>query len=214
MNEINFKENSKIEINKKKILENSICQIEYNNNKGIGFLCKYQSESNILPLLFINIHFLKENEINNNITINLIYKGEIRKIKLNKSRKIFIIKEFGIILIKIKPNKEHIKLNSFLELDNTNYQDNQYYNNIYSKQCIYKFDKNKKNDLLYEKKIIHQIIPILSNNYKIIGIEDFYDKYFFNKNIFEKYYYNKFKFTKENKLNKIIIRYLIKEKKR
>ena len=100
-----------------------LCLLERENNiKSEGFLCKipYPNLSYSLPTIFVNIHFFDGIEINDaKFTIKIIYNNnEIINIKINKSRKIFVIKELKTIIIEIKPNKDHIKLGNFLDLKN------------------------------------------------------------------------------------------------
>jgi len=101
-------------------MKNCICKIYKNNGeKGTGFFCKipYPNQSRLLTVLITNKHVLNENDLKNNNIIKYSLKGdeEIRKIKIDKKRKIYTSKELDITFIEIKQNDD--KINEFLEID-------------------------------------------------------------------------------------------------
>jgi len=54
-------------------MENCICKIYLNNNNiGIGFLCIIPFHNNFLPVLFLNINIINENNKTEKISIILI----------------------------------------------------------------------------------------------------------------------------------------------
>ena len=97
---------------KKKILfqmENCFCKIYLKNDEiGIGFLCKFPFNNNILPVLIANNHIL--NSIYSNKYIKLKFNNEVKEIKIDNSRQKYIWhdKKIDITIIEIKPNKDKI----------------------------------------------------------------------------------------------------------
>ena len=168
-------------------VKNSIVKIENDfsfifkmKEISLGIIFKINLALNkYISILALNINFF--NNINKILYVEI--KGNIERIKINKSRKIHIIKELNIVLIEIEPNKDKIKLdNNFLELDDENYFNKEYIRNINPKKNIYKFKNDNKCILIQKEKYDHCIYPILSpKNNKIIGFESENNRYFFNK---------------------------------
>jgi len=95
-------------------MENCICKIFLKNDEiGIGFLCKFSINNNVLPVLITNNNIL--NNINHNKYIKLNFNNEIKEIKIDNSRKIRHDKNKDITIIEIKPNRD--KIYNYLELD-------------------------------------------------------------------------------------------------
>ena len=70
-------------------MENYICKVYLKNDEiGIGFLCKFPFNNNILPVLIINSHIL--NSIYNNKYIKLKFNNEVKEIKIDNSKKKYI----------------------------------------------------------------------------------------------------------------------------
>ena len=176
---------------KKKILfqmENCICKVYLKDDKiGIGFLCKIPFNNNILPVLITNNYIL--NNIDNNKYIILKFKNEVKKIKIDNSRKKYIKhdKNIDITIIEIKPNRD--KIYNYLELDENDIYKNEkslefkyknraiyiiYYQNeeINVSYGLINEIKNKKNIYYYSKiEEGSSGSPILSlKTFKVIGI--------------------------------------------
>ena len=105
----------------------SIYSINCDESKGSGFLCliNFPEQSNKLKVLVTNYHVLFETQIDKckekNITFkdkNIIFKNDHKTytIKIDKTRKYYINKEYDIIFIEIK-DEDNLNQNSFLEID-------------------------------------------------------------------------------------------------
>ena len=67
---------------------NCTCMIyQKDGKKGTGFFCKIPILNNHLPILITNNHILNEKDIENNKKIELIINNEVKKIKIDNSRK-------------------------------------------------------------------------------------------------------------------------------
>ena len=139
---------------KKKILfqmKSSICKIYLKNNEiGIGFLCKFPFNNNVLPALFINSHIL--NNIDKNKYIKLKFNDEAKEIKMDNSRKKYIRydKNIDIAIIEIKPNRD--KIYNYLELDE---------NAIYQNEKNIELENKKEQYILYiikMKKLMYHMV--------------------------------------------------------
>jgi len=215
----------------KKILfqmENCICIIyQEDGGKGTGFFCNISYQNNDLPVLITNNHILNENDIENGKIIKLMINNKVKKIEIDDSRIKYtnLGENIDITIIEIKPNKDGIELNKFLELDKKDLNKNK--ENIeleYKKKSIYiiHYPKGKLNvsyglinDIINNKKINHKCntedgssgSPILSlETFKVIGIHcgGYPDKIKLNYGTFIKYaidIFNNFKSTK-NEINK------------
>ena len=211
------------EINKK--LKYSTCSISIGPFEGkIGYLCKIQRQSGILPMLIASTDVLNEKYLKKNNDIKLIFnninfengeeKGEETKIiELNIKREIIYLKELNITLIELKYNKDHIYSKYFIELDDN-------ITNIYSDLCIIhnnlKFsnsydilsyindEKNLKNDNSNFSLIVSSL------NSKVVGLCVNKKIYKFNKQTFINNCINKPK--KKEHLNEITIQYEINNK--
>ena len=168
-------------------IENDFSSMDKKNKISLGIIFKINlalALNKYISILALNINFF--NNINKILYVEI--KGNIERIKINKSRKIHIIKELKLVLIEIEPNKDKIKLdNNFLELDDENYFNKEYIRNINPKKNIYKFKNDNKCILIQKEKYDHCIYPILSpKNNKIIGFESENNRYFFKKEKKEK----------------------------
>ena len=76
----------------------------------LGFLCKipYLDFSQLLPVLIINTNIINEIKFINDIKISFDNNKIIRYIKNIKERKVYINKEYEIIIIEIFPNKDNL----------------------------------------------------------------------------------------------------------
>ena len=161
-------------------MRNSICEIEYNESKiGNGFLCKipYLDFSQLLPVLIINTNIINEIKFLNDIKISFDNNKKIRYIKNIKERKVYINKEYEIIIIEIFPNEDN--LNIFLEIDenifkNINYK-NKYISILnYSNELLYGIINNASDNIIEYKSLKKEEMIdspiILIDSLKVIGI--------------------------------------------
>ena len=170
-----------------------ICKI-YMYFKGIlcglsnGFFClvPFPDINHLIPVLFttyrtINEKYIKENK---EIEITLNNDKYKKKIQLDNTRKMYLNKEYDIVIIEIQPERD--KIHDFLNLDESLQKPNLC--DIYNQAKIYLICYGKENKMdMYEGTIkeiegqkIHHIsqtesgsggCPILSpNNFKVIGI--------------------------------------------
>jgi len=105
--------------NIKKQIDNSFCEIEFNEKENIiGFFCKLPNpnEINLLPVLFVNYIIEKERD---KISINKNNNCII--ISIDKSRKIFSIEKYNLTIIEIKKN-DNFDMNSFMDIDEEVYR--------------------------------------------------------------------------------------------
>ena len=162
-------------------MRNSICEIEYNESKiGNGFLCKipYPDFSNLFPVLIINTNVINEIKSLNDIKILFDNNKKIRYIKNIKERKIYINKEYEILIIEIFPKEDD--LNIFLEIDenifkNINYQ-NKYISILnYSNESLYGIINNNIDNKIeykfWKKNGTNDGPIIILDSLKVIGIK-------------------------------------------
>ena len=179
-------------------MQNCICKIYLKNDEiGIGFLCKIPFNNNLLPALITNNNILNKIDINKYIKLN--FNNEVKKIKIDKSRKIMYDKNKDIIIIEIKPNRD--KIYNYLELDENDIYQNEKNIELESKKkeiyIIYYQNKeaNVSNSLINKNKNYYCKIeegssysPILSlKTFKVIGI------HYSNYQIIKLYYGKLFK---------------------
>ena len=144
---------SEKELLKEKIynqINKSICKIKIKDNIIItGYFCiiKFPDIFNYLPVLIINNYEFGENDIIKEKGIELILNSNEKSyIIIDESRKLYINKNYNIIIIEIKKN-DKIDINSFLEIDDDIYGDD--INNIYKNKEIYEIYYNKNGDIKY-----------------------------------------------------------------
>jgi len=102
-------------------MENCICKIYLKIDEiGKGFLCKFYINNNVLPVLITNNNIL--NNINHNKYIKLNFNNEVKKIKIDNSRKIMHDKNKDITIIE-KKNRD--KIYNYLELDENDIYQNE-----------------------------------------------------------------------------------------
>ena len=173
-------------------MENCICKIHKDNGAiGTGFFCKIPFNNYLLKVLITNNHILDENEIENNKIINISIlnkekEEEIKKIKIDNTRKKYTNKELDVTIIEIKENKDEIY--NFMEIDKEDIKKNKDLIKInYKRKSVYILHY-PKGELSVSYGLINDIIdgkinhycnteegssgsPILSlENNKIIGI--------------------------------------------
>jgi len=202
----------------KKILfqmENCICKIYLKNGGiGTGFFCKIPFNNNLLPVLITNNHILNEHDIDNNKKIQLNIKNKVKEITIDNSRKKYTNsdKNTDITIIEIKPSKDGININNFLEIDENEINTNKEVIELeYQKKSIYIIHYPNEElsvsygllkDIIDNKRMDHYCNtdkgssggPILSlKSFKVIGIHcGTFSKYDFNFGIFIKYAIDEF----------------------
>ena len=174
-------------------MRKSICKI-FKGHNGTGFFCKFPllNSKEYLYVLITNNHILGKDDIKNNSTVTFTIGDEtnIRNIKINTKRKKYTNVELDITIIEIKPEKDNISKNNFLELDDNINQDEESLKNFYEKKSIYllgypeakevkvsygvintlNLDKKKINHLCNTKEGSSGSPILLLENSKIIGV--------------------------------------------
>ena len=168
-------------------MKKCLCTINSKEVETIGFFGKF-------PYLFQNKFFTalitKNSIINSNlstqtISLKLYNENENREIVLDQTRKVFQNKDQDIAIIEIKPEKDKINFENFVEVDE-NIQ-NPDLSNVYTKSSIYILHSPKFGNIevsygilteIKETEIYHNcsiekcsFAPILNlRNFKLIGI--------------------------------------------
>ena len=168
-------------------MKKCLCTINSKEVETIGFFGKF-------PYLFQNKFFTalitKNSIINSNlstqtISLKLYNENENREIVLDQTRKVFQNKDQDIAIIEIKPEKDKINFENFVEVDE-NIQ-NPDLSNVYTKSSIYILHSPKFGNIevsygilteIKENEIYHNcsiekcsFAPILNlRNFKLIGI--------------------------------------------
>jgi hypothetical protein len=143
----------------------SICTISSKyTGMAIGFFCKihYSPNNSISHLLIINNIHIKEKDTEFGNEIQIILNNVKSVLKIDNSRKIYKEnKKDGITILEIKPS-DNIDINSFLEFDYNNIQDNS--EGIYINKPVYliKYPYAKKPEIFKRT-----IINVNSENYEI-----------------------------------------------
>ena len=153
-------------------LDNCFYEIQKDGITGNGFVFKIPFSNDLKYFLITNYSLLNEEDINLNKTIKLksVKNNEEIEIKIDITRiKACINKE--ITILEIKPNKDKISIETILDLD-TEEKDNNLRNLELenNKKSVYIIDKDK---LTFSERIIESSFcsPILSlKTFKIIGI--------------------------------------------
>ena len=98
-------------------MRTTLCKIETKNGKGTGFFCRLLYQNNAFNALISNNRIINESILkeNNAINVNVNEGRESKKIKLFKSKKIFIDRSNELTIIEIIPDID--KIYNFLELD-------------------------------------------------------------------------------------------------
>ena len=170
-------------------MEKCICKI-YNEDSFscTGFFCKipYPDNLHLLPVL-VTTSLAINSEIKNGNSIKISFndENELREIKINNMRKIFINKELDSFFIEILPED---KICDYLEVDENAFKGKEIEDYIYKKKSVYvlQYPKGEKVAMnsgivgrKQEKKIFHLCntefgssgAPILlQDNFKVIGI--------------------------------------------
>ena len=179
-------------------MKNCICKIKNGKKIGTGFFCKipFPDTLNLLPVLITCNHVLDENSISQGkkIDISLNNAQNPYSITINSSRKTLTNKEKDVTIIEINPQKDNIKVNSFLDIDeeidkkdlNKKYKDKSIYIIHYEKgneaRCsLGKILEIGKDEYEFEHNCSTQGgssgSPIINLNlYKVVGVHLGYDK--------------------------------------
>ena len=108
--------------------EKFLCKIQSRTlGFGTGFLCKIpfpnkNDISGFLPVLITNNNIIDNDDIAIGKTLFFYLGNEKYSIEIDNSRKIYINDKYNIIIIEIN-EKDKLKINSFLEIDNNVYRD-------------------------------------------------------------------------------------------
>jgi surface protein len=168
-------------------MKKCLCTINSKEIETIGFFCKfpYTFQQKFFTALITKNSVLNSNLSNKTISLKFYNENESREIIIDKSRKVFPNKTQDLAIIEIKPEKDKINLENFLELDEN--IKNPDLNNIYTKSSIYILHSPKSGYIevsygilteIKEGEIYHNcsiekssFAPILNlSNFKLIGI--------------------------------------------
>jgi len=173
------------------LTEKCICKIKCNDGgHGTGFFCNiYLDDWNFVRALITNYHVLNKNDISNDKKIEFSTNNEKENFNLviDETRKIFTNEIYDITIIEINEN-DGLKRDSYLEIDNTIY-DNDKMKNL-EKLSIFLLHYPKEKGMEFSKNIIQSIDEYSNNiqhlcdsdigssggplinsiNYKVIGI--------------------------------------------
>jgi len=168
-------------------MKKCLCTINSKEVETNGFFCKFPY---IYQKKFFTALITKNSIINSNlkaktISLKLYSENESREIILDKTRKIFPNKAQDIAIIEIKPEKDKINFENFMEVDEN--IKNPDLNYIYKKSSIYILNSPKYGNIevsygllteIKEGDIFHNcsiekssFAPILNlSNFKLIGV--------------------------------------------
>ena len=179
-------------------MEKGICIIKEGNREAVGFPCKipFPNEDNLLKVFITNNSILNEdilNKKNENILINL--NGETKSINLSNRRK-YSSKEYNTTIIELKDDDV---IQEYLDIDDHIISDKDF-PFIYLKKEIYMIknelgiltttysyierieqNENKEYNFFFKinKKKEPLEGPIFTNNCKLIGLRNHYEKFCF-----------------------------------
>ena len=200
-------------------MENNICKIDINENKGTGFICK------ILDKLYLitNSDILNEEYIEENEIIEISINNKPKKIKIDMTRKTYTNKDLDVTFIEINPNEDNI--NNYLEIDEEDINETEDKIELeYKNKSIYmlhyprgelsiscgvtkEIKEGKKIEYLCSTEEESSGSPILSlQTYKVIGIHSSQGDKNINNGIFIKYAINEFINSKNIYKNEINIK--------
>ena len=154
-----------------KQMENCICKINNYNGKGTGFFCYIfdKKNENKIPVLISNNHVINEKIIqeNDNILVSLNDEKEKKiNIKLNDNRKIYTSDEekYDTTIIEIKPEKDKLNVDNFLELDTNIFESSQ---NIINEN-IYIIQYPKYNFNFQKASVSYGVLRGISKEYELM----------------------------------------------
>ena len=114
-----------------------LCKIVSENMRSTGFFCKipYPDMSHLLPVLVTaDFAFRKGIKKGDSINISINDDQELKTIKIDDNRKIFINKQYNTAFIELTPED---KINDFLEIDYDIFQKENYAEYAYPMKSIY-----------------------------------------------------------------------------
>ena len=168
-------------------MKKCLCTIYNKEFETIGFFCKfpYKFQKKFFTALITKNSIINSNLCSKTISLKLYNEKDSREIIIDKTRKVFPNQTQDIAIIEIKPEKDKINLENFMEVDEN--IKNPDLSNIYTKSSIYILDspkcgnievsygilsKLKENEIYYNCSIEKSsFAPILNlNNFKLIGI--------------------------------------------
>ena len=84
-------------------MNNSICKIINENKKGTGFFVKIPYHEKLLPVLITSNQVINKEDILNNKNISLYINNDkkIKKLKLDRNRKIYTNEKFDVTIIEL-----------------------------------------------------------------------------------------------------------------
>ena len=154
-----------------KQMENCICKINNYNGKGTGFFCYIfdKKNKNKIPVLITNNHVINEKIIqeNDNILVSLNDEQDKKiNINLNYNRKIYTSDQdkYDTTIIEIKPEKDKLNVDNFLELDENILESNQ---NLINEN-IYIIQYPKYNFNFQKASVSYGILRDISKKYELM----------------------------------------------
>ena len=109
-------------------MEKFIFKISNSNGKGTGFFCYIFHERKNLPVYITNNHVIDERIINEESAIRITLNDDkiTKIIDIEDNRKIYISPEnqYDTPIIQLKPEKDDINKENFLELDESIFEEN------------------------------------------------------------------------------------------
>ena len=125
LNEEKVKECENLTAKKNKILlekvDNSVCEIIKENGYGSGFICRIRYEKEEIYCLIANNHVITREMIICKDNIEIRVNNKIKKISLNRNRRIWTDEEIDFTCIEIKEEDKIIEKENIFEIDKNNY---------------------------------------------------------------------------------------------
>ena len=134
------------------ILEKCICKIKISNGCGTGFFSNiYLDDWESLRVLITNNHVLNQDDIKpgNKIKFSLNNEKEFFEIEIDEDRKTYTSLKYDVTIIEIK-QKDNLKKDSFLEIDNDIYKDI----NLFRNKSIYFLHYPNGKEMKYAQGVI------------------------------------------------------------
>ena len=125
-------------------MKKTICKISYENkNIGVGFFCKipFPDDNYLLSVLIANNHIVKESVLKSEKISLSINSKEFKDIKL-KDRIKFTNLKYDLAIIEIKGEDGICDKENYLEIDTTDYKENEKYLNYTIYMLNYPENKN------------------------------------------------------------------------
>ena len=141
-------------------MKNSVCKINLSNgSSGTGFFIKIPSSNKfiLLPVLITCNHVLDGDKISIGKKINFSLNNEELElsIKIDNPRKVYTDIKKDVTIIEIKPEKDNINFEWFLDYDENIYNENP--NKTYSNKSIYVIHYENGKSVKYSLGVIKSI---------------------------------------------------------